>query len=679
MNNAAFRGLLDDTRAAVEKRQHAKVQRAASGGDGAAAGEGGQKKRKYNKGSAKYQALQAQRAKQKEGTNGDEGGGESVYRDRATERRTGRSEVAQELASVDIEMSKFLGGDEEHTHLVKGLDFALLSKVRSDMNNDGGVATVPEDQQRKEKQGTVRRVEAKAKQAGLVSSGMAVAGGGKVMKVGGSQSYRGSGGGVSYGDVRTKTRMGNALSYFLGRAMEASLSDATLTTPGSTTAEASMAATSKTARALQRHPRAPPPVSVAEILGKTPAQVNLARLAFEFDLTAGLNRIFADPTLELPTSVSRLKVENRRHPDESSKRDASDEAMLDGLVPGDLVKRAGEAFVAHRANKKHRKRLRAAEVVAEGGDSVGGAGSESNNKGGSKADAPLAAGSTSSGQIRNVTAAAKTGNGPAPSLPYDNDDIFADVGEYVPGGVGEAEEENAEVRGQEEVSAVLSGKDEHLAVQAKVSESEGGEVMPPPQSKKARRSRWDQAASSGVGVEAVSASESTTADKSVAAPASAASSAAAGEPSSYFSNLRTETAAEEAAKAGAGQSLNSGLVVGSSTAVATLAALEKPNEMAMMKSIKGLAAAADRIQARKAQRGDIAKSNLASIERSRGDIKGFAMDAFDGNSYGEDFDVDFDGAREAAFASVSLESEGDGNKKNKRTKKQKKEGGAGAN
>ena len=36
------------------------------------------------------------------------------------------------------------------------------------------------------------------------------------------------------------------------------------------------------------------------------------------------------------------------------------------------------------------------------------------------------------------------------------------------------------------------------------------------------------------------------------------------------------------------------------------------------------------------------------------------------DSYGEDFDVDFDGAREAAFASVSLESEGDGNKKNKR-------------
>ena len=29
-----------------------------------------------------------------------------------------------------IEESKYLGGDMEHTHLVKGLDYALLHKVR---------------------------------------------------------------------------------------------------------------------------------------------------------------------------------------------------------------------------------------------------------------------------------------------------------------------------------------------------------------------------------------------------------------------------------------------------------------------------------------------------------------------------------------------------------------------
>lgn len=32
-----------------------------------------------------------------------------------------------------IQESKFLGGDMEHTHLVKGLDFALLQKVSADI------------------------------------------------------------------------------------------------------------------------------------------------------------------------------------------------------------------------------------------------------------------------------------------------------------------------------------------------------------------------------------------------------------------------------------------------------------------------------------------------------------------------------------------------------------------
>ena len=32
-----------------------------------------------------------------------------------------------------LQESKFLGGDMEHTHLVKGLDFALLQKVRSEI------------------------------------------------------------------------------------------------------------------------------------------------------------------------------------------------------------------------------------------------------------------------------------------------------------------------------------------------------------------------------------------------------------------------------------------------------------------------------------------------------------------------------------------------------------------
>eukprot|EP00729_Bicosta_minor_P025157 gene25157-34069_t len=80
------------------------------------------------------------------------------YRDRAEERRKGlgdeykdneallsayKANAAAESGNVldgesndarklEIEQSKFLGGDMEHTHLVKGLDYALLQKIRSE-------------------------------------------------------------------------------------------------------------------------------------------------------------------------------------------------------------------------------------------------------------------------------------------------------------------------------------------------------------------------------------------------------------------------------------------------------------------------------------------------------------------------------------------------------------------
>ena len=40
-----------------------------------------------------------------------------------------RDKSAAEKRRQVIQESKFLGGDMEHTHLVKGLDFALLQKV----------------------------------------------------------------------------------------------------------------------------------------------------------------------------------------------------------------------------------------------------------------------------------------------------------------------------------------------------------------------------------------------------------------------------------------------------------------------------------------------------------------------------------------------------------------------
>lgn len=69
-----------------------------------------------------------------------------VYRDRAEERRRGMVEIEAEdhlhafhstipdrdLSAVSLEESKYLGGDLEHTHLVKGLDYALLSQARAE-------------------------------------------------------------------------------------------------------------------------------------------------------------------------------------------------------------------------------------------------------------------------------------------------------------------------------------------------------------------------------------------------------------------------------------------------------------------------------------------------------------------------------------------------------------------
>ncbi|KAK1288739.1 hypothetical protein QJS10_CPB19g01968 [Acorus calamus] len=97
------------------------------------------------------------------------------YRDRAKERREDQNPdyEANELGSfhavappgtvdlrtadahkISIENSKYLGGDVEHTHLVKGLDYALLHKIRSEIvkkpdaeDEDGGRARAPKEDQ----------------------------------------------------------------------------------------------------------------------------------------------------------------------------------------------------------------------------------------------------------------------------------------------------------------------------------------------------------------------------------------------------------------------------------------------------------------------------------------------------------------------------------------------------
>ncbi|KAJ2701351.1 hypothetical protein H4R19_005418, partial [Coemansia spiralis] len=78
----------------------------------------------------------------------DDSSNSAKYRDRAAERRRGAAGGAPEAAPADreappgsigmstehraqYERSKYLGGSVERTHLVKGLDYLLLDKTRS--------------------------------------------------------------------------------------------------------------------------------------------------------------------------------------------------------------------------------------------------------------------------------------------------------------------------------------------------------------------------------------------------------------------------------------------------------------------------------------------------------------------------------------------------------------------
>ncbi|XWS26531.1 hypothetical protein CRYUN_Cryun26dG0039500 [Craigia yunnanensis] len=95
------------------------------------------------------------------------------YRDRAKERREDQNPDYEptELGSfhavappgnvdllladaqkISIEKSKYLGGDVEHTHLVKGLDYALLNKVRSEIDKKPDAGEDADGKSRKSKE-----------------------------------------------------------------------------------------------------------------------------------------------------------------------------------------------------------------------------------------------------------------------------------------------------------------------------------------------------------------------------------------------------------------------------------------------------------------------------------------------------------------------------------------------
>eukprot|EP00887_Chlorella_sp_A99_P003354 scaffold26.g3354.t1 len=132
LSNADFRKLLATPRPG-----------ATQGGQG----EQGEKKQKKPKPQRPAKPRQAD-------NEGEEGDGGPLYRDRAAERRKGLSanhegvpadlagllegSKGADLSTVSYEESKYLGGDVAHTHLVKGLDFALLQRVKADQAAAGG-------------------------------------------------------------------------------------------------------------------------------------------------------------------------------------------------------------------------------------------------------------------------------------------------------------------------------------------------------------------------------------------------------------------------------------------------------------------------------------------------------------------------------------------------------------
>jgi IK cytokine len=184
MNNDAFRALINKQRTstsgekstkeiareAVENEFQKKRRRGGGGGGGGRRGRGFNTGRGSDSGGSSdedrggNEDKDAASNKQEHQKNNDDepdwkrrrreksgsgAGGALEYRDRAKERREGNNIDYASLEGLaaqsgeddrrrQAELSKYLGGDEKHTHLVKGLDKALAEKVRRDVRLDSG-------------------------------------------------------------------------------------------------------------------------------------------------------------------------------------------------------------------------------------------------------------------------------------------------------------------------------------------------------------------------------------------------------------------------------------------------------------------------------------------------------------------------------------------------------------
>mmetsp|Transcript_61673 Transcript_61673/g.198692 ORF Transcript_61673/g.198692 Transcript_61673/m.198692 type:complete len:571 (-) Transcript_61673:191-1903(-) len=146
MNNSDFQRLLltNDKELISELTKAPKGKRGKQREEGKSKGKGG------GKGTAGKEGKAVGKGKKTKGAGKGNAGaedtlpqgqeaGDAAYRDRAQERRELKGEYERVAAEwenhgeVTVDESKYLGGDLEHTHLVKGLDYALLTKVRTEL------------------------------------------------------------------------------------------------------------------------------------------------------------------------------------------------------------------------------------------------------------------------------------------------------------------------------------------------------------------------------------------------------------------------------------------------------------------------------------------------------------------------------------------------------------------
>jgi hypothetical protein len=140
MDQNAFRNLLNSA-TSTRPTPRSTIESSNGGGDGANGSGGGGGKNKTWKPRPK--TGKDGMIVNSSGRNSNESNTKIQFRDRAEERRKGlhaEEDEAEEALykSLGVEESKFLGGDLAHTHLVKGLDFALLAKMRREGGGGGG-------------------------------------------------------------------------------------------------------------------------------------------------------------------------------------------------------------------------------------------------------------------------------------------------------------------------------------------------------------------------------------------------------------------------------------------------------------------------------------------------------------------------------------------------------------